>query len=67
MHRGEQILNCNMPNIDDGVTYKNEGEEAVLMVEESPSGGGVHTNPLGIHCAFSFEHCSSFPKNVPIV
>ncbi|GFZ01302.1 POZ/BTB containin G-protein 1 [Actinidia rufa] len=51
MHHGEQILNGSMLNIEDGVTYKNEDEEAVLMVKESPSGGGVHTNPLGDEAA----------------
>ncbi|PSS04225.1 BTB/POZ domain-containing protein [Actinidia chinensis var. chinensis] len=51
MHREEQILNCNMPDIEDGVTYENEDEEAVPMVVESPSGGGVHTNPNGDEAA----------------
>ncbi|GFZ06649.1 POZ/BTB containin G-protein 1 [Actinidia rufa] len=51
MHREEQILNCNMPDIEDGVTYENEDEEAVPMVVESPSGGSVHTNPNGDEAA----------------
>ncbi|XAR63011.1 hypothetical protein NMG60_11022793 [Bertholletia excelsa] len=34
----EQILNCNMADGDDGVGSDNQDEEAVAMVEESPSG-----------------------------
>ncbi|XP_059651300.1 BTB/POZ domain-containing protein POB1 [Cornus florida] len=34
----EQILNCNQPDADDGVGYENQDEEAVAMIEESPSG-----------------------------
>ncbi|XWS76933.1 hypothetical protein CRYUN_Cryun01aG0219600 [Craigia yunnanensis] len=34
----EQILNDNQPDMDDGVGYENEDEEAVAMVEETQSG-----------------------------
>lgn len=34
----EQIINCNMPDSDDGVAYENQDEEAVAMIEEPPSG-----------------------------
>lgn len=37
-NREEQILSCNMPDRDDGVSHENEDEEAVAMIEESPSG-----------------------------
>ncbi|KAM7491454.1 hypothetical protein LguiA_034375 [Lonicera macranthoides] len=43
-HLGEQILNCNMPDTDDGVAYENQDEDAVAMIEESPSGGGINMN-----------------------
>ncbi|XP_022736800.1 BTB/POZ domain-containing protein POB1-like isoform X2 [Durio zibethinus] len=42
----EQILNCNMPDTVDGVTYENQDEEAVAMVEESPS-IGLNSNKIG--------------------
>ncbi|XP_059634291.1 BTB/POZ domain-containing protein POB1-like [Cornus florida] len=34
----EQILNCNQPDNDDGVVFKNQEEEFVAMIEELPSG-----------------------------
>ncbi|KAL7239014.1 hypothetical protein ACSBR2_004999 [Camellia fascicularis] len=34
----EQILSCNQPDTDDGVGCENQDEEAVAMIEESPSG-----------------------------
>ncbi|XP_077251244.1 BTB/POZ domain-containing protein POB1-like isoform X2 [Tasmannia lanceolata] len=34
----EHILNCNQPDTEDGVAYENEDEEAVAMIEETPSG-----------------------------
>lgn len=37
----EQILNCNQPDIDDGLGCENDDEEAVAMMEESPSGIGL--------------------------
>ncbi|XWS38275.1 hypothetical protein CRYUN_Cryun19dG0117500 [Craigia yunnanensis] len=43
----EQILNCNMPDTVDGVTYENQYEEAVAMVEESPSDVGLNSNQIG--------------------
>ncbi|KAL6986355.1 Boi protein [Sarracenia purpurea var. burkii] len=53
MHREEQILNCNMPDTEDGVAYENEDEEAVAMIDESPSRGGVNKNPPGVEAAHS--------------
>ncbi|XP_057969290.1 BTB/POZ domain-containing protein POB1-like isoform X1 [Malania oleifera] len=47
VHREEQILNCNMPDTEDGLPYENQDEEAVAMIEESPPGVGVNTNQLG--------------------
>ncbi|KAI9174514.1 hypothetical protein LWI28_018427 [Acer negundo] len=35
--REEQILNCNMPDTEDGVTYENQDEEPVAMIEELPA------------------------------
>ncbi|GLT54944.1 hypothetical protein SLA2020_281020 [Shorea laevis] len=35
---GEQMLNCNMPDTEDGVSYGNEDEEDMAMIEELPSG-----------------------------
>ena len=43
----EQILNCNMPDTVDGVTYENQDEEAVAMAEESPSDVGLNSNQIG--------------------
>ena len=43
----EQILNCNMPNIMDGVTYENQDEETVEMIEKSPSEVGLNFNQIG--------------------
>ncbi|XP_030530326.1 BTB/POZ domain-containing protein POB1-like [Rhodamnia argentea] len=43
----EQILSCNMPDTDDGAGYENQDEEAVAMIEESPSGGGMSLQRLG--------------------
>lgn len=39
----EQILNSNMPDLEDGVTYENQ-EEAVAMIEESPLGAEITMN-----------------------
>ncbi|XP_020522005.1 BTB/POZ domain-containing protein POB1 isoform X4 [Amborella trichopoda] len=41
---GDQILNTNQPNIEDGVTYENQDEEDFAMVE-SPSGFAMLTSP----------------------
>nr|GMD10773.1 BTB/POZ domain-containing protein POB1-like isoform X2 [Ipomoea batatas] len=40
-HCEEQVLNCNMLDTEDGPVYENLDEEAVAMVEETPSGTGV--------------------------
>ncbi|KAH6805135.1 POZ/BTB G-protein 1 [Perilla frutescens var. frutescens] len=39
----EQILNNNMPDLEEGVTYENQ-EEAVAMIEESPLGEEMTLN-----------------------
>ncbi|XP_030454066.2 BTB/POZ domain-containing protein POB1-like isoform X2 [Syzygium oleosum] len=49
----EQILSCNMPDTDDGAGYENQDEEAVAMIEESPSGGGMSSQRLGDETAQS--------------
>lgn len=43
----EQILNCNLSYTVDGVTYENQDEEAMAMVEESPSDIGLNSNQIG--------------------
>ncbi|XP_022721056.1 BTB/POZ domain-containing protein POB1-like isoform X2 [Durio zibethinus] len=45
--REEQILNCNMPDTVDGVTYENQDEEDVAMIEESPYDVGLNSNQIG--------------------
>lgn len=44
----EQILNCNMPDIDDGLAYENHDDDAIPMIDETPSAVGINTNQLGI-------------------
>ncbi|GMY30461.1 BTB/POZ domain-containing protein POB1-like isoform X1 [Fagus crenata] len=51
LHCEEQILNCNMPDTEDGEGYGNQDEEAVAMIEESPSGVGINLNKLGDEAA----------------
>lgn len=43
----EQILNCNMPDIDDGLAYENHDDDAIPMIDETPSAVGINTNQLG--------------------
>ncbi|KAL3498948.1 hypothetical protein ACH5RR_041680 [Cinchona calisaya] len=45
MQSEEQILSCNMPDTDDFLTYGNQDEDAVAMVEES-AGIGLSSNQL---------------------
>ncbi|XP_021300179.1 BTB/POZ domain-containing protein At2g46260-like isoform X2 [Herrania umbratica] len=45
--REEQTLNCNMPDTEDGVTYENQDEEVVAMIEESPTDVGLTSNQIG--------------------
>lgn len=54
-HLREQILNCNMPDTDDGVAYENQDEDAVAMIEESPSDGGINMNQPGRHFTFFLD------------
>jgi hypothetical protein len=49
---GEQILNCDMPDTEDGVSYGNEDEEDVAMIEELPSGVGINLNQRGLSYPF---------------
>ncbi|KAF3448653.1 hypothetical protein FNV43_RR09366 [Rhamnella rubrinervis] len=51
VHRDEQIL----PDTEDVVVYENQDEEAVAMVEESPSYGGITLNLLGQEAGCSKE------------
>lgn len=53
VHRDEQIL----LDTEDVVVYENQDEEAVAMVEESPSYAGITLNLLGKY--FS-HHINSF-------
>lgn len=49
---GEQILNCDMPDTEDGVSSGNEDEEDVAMIEELPSGVGINLNQRGLSYSF---------------
>ncbi|KAK9277602.1 hypothetical protein L1049_007147 [Liquidambar formosana] len=51
--REEQILNCNMPDTEDGLVYENQDDEAVAMIEESPPCGGMNLNRHGDEAAHS--------------
>lgn len=59
---GEQMLNCNMPDTEDGVSYGNEDEEDMAMIEELPSGVGINLNQRGFIILFSFMICLSLSK-----
>lgn len=52
--REEQILNCNMPDTEDGVAYENQDEEAVAMIEESPPGVGMTLSQHGTSFSLQF-------------
>ncbi|OAY56409.1 BTB/POZ domain-containing protein POB1 [Manihot esculenta] len=43
----EQIINCNMPDTEDGVAYENQDEEPMAMIEESPTDPDGNLNQLG--------------------
>lgn len=45
----EEVLNCNMLDTVDGLSYENQDEEAVAMVEESPSGTEMTTDHPGTY------------------
>ncbi|KAK4769593.1 hypothetical protein SAY86_027743 [Trapa natans] len=38
----EQIINCNMPDTEDGVVYENQDEETMAMIEESSLDAGMN-------------------------
>ncbi|GLT48152.1 hypothetical protein SLA2020_217930 [Shorea laevis] len=40
----EQVLNCNIPDTEDGLAYENQDEEAMAMIEEPPSDDGFNLN-----------------------
>lgn len=52
MQREEQILNCTMPDMEDG--YVNQGEEIVAMIEETPSVLEMTTNQVGMNANIFF-------------
>ena len=60
VHREEQILNCNMPDTEDGVAYENQDEEAVAMIEESPPGVGMNLSQHGTCLPLLLQLCISF-------
>ncbi|XP_009617879.1 BTB/POZ domain-containing protein POB1-like [Nicotiana tomentosiformis] len=47
MQREEQVVNCNLLEMEDGLADDEQDEEAVGMLEESPSGIEMTTNPPG--------------------
>ncbi|XP_070011588.1 BTB/POZ domain-containing protein POB1-like isoform X2 [Nicotiana sylvestris] len=47
MQREEQVVNCNVLEMEDGLADDEQDEEAVGMLEESPSGIEMTTNPPG--------------------
>lgn len=52
----EQILNNSMPDLEDGVTYENQGD-AVIMIEESPVGAEMTVNqPCETNTSFLEGH-----------
>ncbi|KAK6116977.1 hypothetical protein DH2020_049221 [Rehmannia glutinosa] len=57
--REEQILNCNMPDLEDAVTYENQEEDAVAMVEESPLSAEISINQSGHEAVKGNETSSS--------
>ncbi|KAI5655381.1 hypothetical protein M9H77_32568 [Catharanthus roseus] len=58
MQREEQILTCGMPDTDEVVAYENQDEEAVAMIEESPSCVGMISTQLGDEATPSHEASS---------
>lgn len=49
MQREEQVVNCNLLEMEDGLADDEQDEEAVGMLEESPSGIEMTTNPPGTY------------------
>jgi hypothetical protein len=52
---GERVLNCSMPDKEDGASYGNEDEEDVAMIEELPSGVGINLNQSGLLILFFYD------------
>ncbi|PIN13280.1 hypothetical protein CDL12_14101 [Handroanthus impetiginosus] len=63
----EQILNCNMLELEDGVTYENQEEEAVAMIEESPVGAEITINQSSHEAAEGSETLSSMDRDYSAV
>ncbi|KAK6129998.1 hypothetical protein DH2020_036280 [Rehmannia glutinosa] len=61
--REEQILNCNMPDLEDAVTYENQEEDAVAMVEESPLSAEISINQSGHEAVKGNETSSSMDSS----
>lgn len=53
----EQIVNCNIPDTEDGFGFGNQDEEAVAMIEEIPSGDGISLNQPGTSYSVPFMDC----------
>lgn len=51
----EQILQCNMPDTEDGVAYENQDDEPEAMVEESPADVGLNLNQCGEEATGSID------------
>ncbi|KAH9775252.1 BTB/POZ domain-containing protein POB1 [Citrus sinensis] len=51
----EQILQCNMPDTEDGVAYENQDDEPDAMVEESPADVGLNLNQCGEEATGSID------------
>lgn len=53
----EEVLNCNQPDTDDGLgDDPQDDEEAVAMIEESPSGVGMSSSKVGTYVYPFFLH-----------
>lgn len=49
MQRDEQVVNCTALEMEDGLADDEREEEAVVMLEESPSGIVMTTNLFGTY------------------
>ncbi|MBA0756421.1 hypothetical protein Gogos_020869 [Gossypium gossypioides] len=61
VQRQEQVLNCNVPDTVDGLTYENRDDDAVAMIEGSPSDVGLNCNQIGNDTAY--DNYSSLNKD----
>ncbi|GFP92605.1 BTB/POZ domain-containing protein pob1 [Phtheirospermum japonicum] len=60
----EQVMNCNIPDLEDAVNYENQDEETVAMVEESPLGAEITIHQSGDEAAKGNESSSSMDYSV---